>query len=169
MDAPKRIEILARGLWRHGSTVLVCRNVQQGYCYLPGGHVEPGEPAVEALAREFLEEAGLTVRVGVLCLVSEQRFVQNGKPRHELNLVFHVEQAAVVSSQVTAAATPPPLITSLEPEITFEWLDSSMLGASGFLPSNLSGPIGAIAEMPARASVVGGLDERATAMFVPQA
>ena len=34
-----------------------------GRFYLPGGRIEPGEHAAEALAREVAEECGLTVRV----------------------------------------------------------------------------------------------------------
>jgi ADP-ribose pyrophosphatase YjhB (NUDIX family) len=85
------IEILARGLLIRSGRVLLCRNVDRGYFYLPGGHVEFGEPAHAALEREFLEETGRTVRAGVCLLASEHAFRQGKKDRHELNLVFHVE------------------------------------------------------------------------------
>lgn len=102
-------EVIARGLLVRGSTLLVCRNVAKGYCYLPGGHVEPGELAAEALAREFAEETGLTIRVGSPTLIAE--VVYSGG--HEINAVFHVEHLAPL----------PDAIPSHEEGIAFEWLD----------------------------------------------
>ncbi len=48
-----------------GRVLLVLRGhePQSGRWSIPGGHVEPGESAAEAAAREVLEETGLTVRV----------------------------------------------------------------------------------------------------------
>lgn len=85
------IEIVSRGVLIAEGCVLLCRNKKHGHSYLPGGHVDPFETASHALAREMIEEAALPIRVGGLLLVSENSFVQNGKPRHEINLVFHVE------------------------------------------------------------------------------
>jgi len=85
------IEIVSRGVLIAEGCVLLCRNKKHGHSYLPGGHVDPFETASHALAREMIEEAALSIRVGGLLLASENSFVQNGKPRHEINLVFHVE------------------------------------------------------------------------------
>jgi ADP-ribose pyrophosphatase YjhB (NUDIX family) len=52
----KEIEFLARGVFRDGGRVLVCRNRKKGNCYLPGGHIEWNESAPAALAREMREE-----------------------------------------------------------------------------------------------------------------
>lgn len=110
---PRRdIEIITRGALFHGERVLACRNIKQRYYYLPGGHVDFGEPAAAALAREFEEECGLTPTIGPLLLTTENIFESAGRRRHEINLVFHVE-----------LRDPPASITSLEPEIAFEWLD----------------------------------------------
>ena len=74
MGASREIEVIARGVLRHGAAVLACRSVKGGYLYLPGGHVEPGEPAAKALEREFEEETGLGVKTGPCVLVSEGVF-----------------------------------------------------------------------------------------------
>lgn len=117
-SAPKQTyaqpEVIARGLLTRGPAVLVCRNLAKGYCYLPGGHVEPGELAAESLVREFAEETGLKVNVGPPALVAEVVF---GKGGHEINAVFHVEHRG----------PPPETVESQEPDIGFEWLDAAAI------------------------------------------
>lgn len=126
--APKRIEVIARGVARRDGALLVCRSMPGGHAYLPGGHVEPGEAAADALARELLEETGLESRVGPLLLVAEARFTQAGRPRHEINLVFHVEHRA---------GAWPERVPSLEPDIGFEWVAPDRLAQAGFVPADL--------------------------------
>lgn len=123
MGAPKHIEVIARGVLRHGSSVLACRNTDGGYLYLPGGHVEPGEPAGKALEREFDEETGLEVRAGTCVLVSEGLFEARGKRHHELNLVFHVELRAGSAGADSSPDDPPPPVHPREKGIDFEWID----------------------------------------------
>lgn len=113
----KRIETIARGAILDQGHVLLCRSVKHRYSYLPGGHVEPGETASYALSREMIEEAGVTITPGELALVAESRFIQKGKPRHEITLVFHVEH--------TLSASRP--VPSLEKHIEFWWADLASL------------------------------------------
>ena len=127
--AEPSIELIARGVLRSNSNVLVCRNVKHGYCFLPGGHVEFGESSADALAREFLEETGLTVVVGRLLAIAELRFVQSSRERHEISLVFHVELSSDVAGD---AATPP--VQSLEPKIVFDWVPLNALSTADFRP-----------------------------------
>lgn len=131
---PKRIEVIARGVLHSQGRVLLCQDKEGGYLYLPGGHVEPGEIAAEALTRELEEEAGLReVRIGACALVSEQLFVQNGKPKHEINLVFHVERArrpdgSLLLTEALDPQSPPPTpLDSLESYIDFVWVESPTL------------------------------------------
>ncbi len=116
------IEFIARGLWLHGSRVLLCRNLDKGYLYLPGGHVEFGESAAGALEREFLEECGVRVTAGPLALVTEAVFDTRKRRHHELNLVFHVEPPAAGRKR-EGASDEPPAVRSLEAGIGFEWVD----------------------------------------------
>lgn len=112
----KHTELIARALILRRGQILLCQNRKAGYYYLPGGHVEFNESAPTALARELIEEANLSVKVGPLVLVSEHSFKARGKRHHEVNLVFHVEQ-------VPSA----PEIASNEPDIAFEWIALSRL------------------------------------------
>lgn len=122
---PDHIEVIARGLLIERGQVLLCQNLSHGHHYLPGGHVESGEPAAVALCREFLEETGQPVNVGPLLLTMEQLFTQRGRARHEISMVFHVERRDTND------------ITSQEPGIAFIWAPMTSLPAS-LLPTELA-------------------------------
>jgi ADP-ribose pyrophosphatase YjhB (NUDIX family) len=108
------IELIARGLCRRDDRVLLCKSIKNKYLYLPGGHIEFGETAADALDREFMEETGQLVSVGDLALIHEHFFRQGPHLHHELNLVFHVEHV-------------PEKVTSREKKIGFEWVALSDL------------------------------------------
>lgn len=120
----KAPEIIARGVLARGSAILVCRNLAKGYTYLPGGHVELGETAAEALAREFEEETGLAVEVGDCEAVAEVLFGQGG---HEINVVFHVEHSSELSET----------IESKEDDIGFEWLEHAAIVDADLRPRSI--------------------------------
>lgn len=118
-QARHEIEFIARGVWQHGSAVLLCQNTDKGYYYLPGGHVEFGESAAKALEREFLEESGQTVKAGRLLLVTEGSFATRKREHHEINLVFHVEHGR--------SGGKPPTVSSKENGIDFAWVDHAAI------------------------------------------
>jgi len=118
MTSTHAIEILARGVLIHGEHILLCRSVEGAYAYLPGGHVEPGEPCARACEREIDEEAGLKVSAGECLLVNELRFTQRGTPRHEITLVFHVEHS---DARPHPSQSPPPL-QQRESHIELAWV-----------------------------------------------
>ena len=84
--AGPRIETIARGICIEDGRLLVCRAKGSSTCYLPGGHVEFGESAREALRREMMEEAGLDVEAGGFRGVAENSFMQKGAPHSEYRL-----------------------------------------------------------------------------------
>lgn len=124
MSSHTPIEVIARALIRGPRGVLVCQNLKRGYYYLPGGHVEFGEAAAEALRRELLEETGITSPIGPLLLVAEVRFDDAGHLRHEISAMFHVEHFAF-----------PADVSSLEPKIAFRWLDLDGLANADLRPA----------------------------------
>ncbi len=125
-----RVEFLARALMRRGDRVLVCRDLEHGHAYLPGGHVEFGEAGAAAAARELQEECGLACEVGAPLLVWESRFVQRGKPKHEFSVVFHVEPSG--------GGVWPAEVSSLEDHIAFEWIDPASAPDEGVVPRDIA-------------------------------
>jgi len=120
MGKTKAIEVIARGLVLERGRVLLCRNIESGYCYLPGGHVEFAERAQEALKREIKEETGLDSSIGPLLLTTEQCFEDPKRVHHEINVVFLVEH-------IGPANTPPTLVASIEDQIDFVWVELAEL------------------------------------------
>jgi len=87
----RNIEVIARAIIENNRKILVCKGKKKNYYYFPGGHVEFGENAKEALKREIKEELGLDAKIGAFVGVSEHLFTQKNKDRHEINLVFKVK------------------------------------------------------------------------------
>ncbi|MBX3387210.1 MAG: NUDIX domain-containing protein [Phycisphaeraceae bacterium] len=118
----QHLEIIARAVVLLPGRVLLCRNLKHGYLYLPGGHVEFGEPAAEACRRELAEECGLKIAPGPLLLVTEETFSTKKRQHHEINLIFRAE---AVPDADTPYPTPKSLerVRSLEPAIALEWTD----------------------------------------------
>ncbi len=85
-----------------GPRVLLCRRGKPPYvgCWsLPGGLVELGEPVIEALHREVLEETGLLVKILRLAEVYE-RIAPDDEGRTEYHFVLldylcHVESGTL--------------------------------------------------------------------------
>lgn len=69
--------LLVVNAWPTGQSPLMCA---------PGGGVNAGSSLTENLAREVFEETGLTVEVGVPCLVNEFHYPQSGW--HQIEVFF---------------------------------------------------------------------------------
>jgi ADP-ribose pyrophosphatase YjhB (NUDIX family) len=93
--AVPEMSVRARAVIPDGrSRVLFDRTHHAGkapFYWLPGGGVEPGETAEEAVRRELIEEASLVIQVRRLLYLSENLFVESGEYRHEVILYFLAE------------------------------------------------------------------------------
>lgn len=121
------IETIARGVCVRDGKVLLCRPRGGSRAYLPGGHIEFGEKAAEALVREIREETGLDSRAGAFLGVNENSFMQDGERHCEINLVYELELVPA-SAEVTAA----------EDWIEFEWCELDRLDRAGLLPADIA-------------------------------
>lgn len=85
-----RFHFRAAAVVRHGRLVLLHRLAEEDFWSLPGGRVEMGETAEDAVRREMREELDVDVRVTALRAVVENRFVYGGQLQHGLELHFDV-------------------------------------------------------------------------------
>ncbi|WP_280335660.1 NUDIX domain-containing protein [Nocardia wallacei] len=116
-------ELIARAVIRSGDQILVARERGKTYTFLPGGHIEPGEPIEHALIRELAEELGTTATLGELAGVVEHGYTDAGTTHHELNLVFTVNIDGEPTSQ--------------EDHLEFLWLPIDELPTTDLRPTAL--------------------------------
>lgn len=127
------IETIVRGVAVVDGRVLLCRAKGGKSSYLPGGHIEFGETAREALVREIREEMGVDAETGGFLGVVENSFMQHGKPHCEINLVFELKFPE------------PPAAEAKEDWIEFEWRELGSLAGANLLPEAFN----ALADDPA--------------------
>lgn len=108
----KEIEVLARAVIENKRKFLVCRKLKKRYYFFPGGHLEFGESAKEALIREIKEELGITIKRCTFIGGSEHTFIEEGKKHHEINLAFEVSVGKISTD-------------SQENHLRFYWIDKN--------------------------------------------
>jgi ADP-ribose pyrophosphatase YjhB (NUDIX family) len=100
MSIVPRLAVSA-GVWHAGRILLIRRAKppMDGLWTFPGGHVEPGEAAADAVRREVLEETGLSVDLHGEPILHEIILRDNSGvlTAHRVLIVF----AAVVTPQTT--------------------------------------------------------------------
>lgn len=76
---------------RDDGHVLLHRAEGDAFWALPGGAIEPGESAAEALTRELREELDTEIVLGGLTLVVENFFTHDGVAFHEIGLYLRAQ------------------------------------------------------------------------------
>jgi 8-oxo-dGTP diphosphatase len=125
MTVPE-IELIVRAVVADGSRLLLAQPIGEAWYFLPGGHVEPGEPAAVALRRELEEELGIQeVRIGGVLALSENRYRDERGDHHEINLIHRVAVSDVIGG-------------SREAHIGFRWFERSELDDVEIRPASVA-------------------------------
>lgn len=86
----RQFEICARALIISDNKILICHGKKNGHYFFPGGHIELGESAEIALAREIKEELKAKIIKSEYIGTIENIYQDNGY-HHEFNLVFNIK------------------------------------------------------------------------------
>jgi ADP-ribose pyrophosphatase YjhB (NUDIX family) len=86
-----RFHLRAAAIVKRGDAVLLHRADGDAFWALPGGRVEAGERAADAVVRELREELDVLVRPLHLGWVVENFFPHDGEQHHEIGLYFVTE------------------------------------------------------------------------------
>lgn len=118
------IELLARAVIRQEDRFLLAHMKGEINTFLPGGHIENGEYAVDALRRELQEELGVEAEIGDFVGLLEHKFTdEHGRRHEEMNIVF----AATISDSD---------ISSAEGHLEFMWVKPDDFEKKTLLPSS---------------------------------
>lgn len=117
---------IVRGIIRDGEHVLLCKQKDGEYTFLIGGHIDFGEKAKVALAREIKEEIGADVSVGEF-----RGAIENAWDDHcEISLVFETTHSL-------SKDTAPLPASACEEHLEFLWVHHSDLAKNNLLPTPL--------------------------------
>lgn len=122
--------------------VLLNRINGMDFWFLPGGRIDVGETAAEAVEREMREELGIPVEVGRLVWVVETFFRVDGRPCHELGLYHRVslpEDSPYADKGVTYQRA-----TEWGGTALFRWFPLDALGELALVPPFLKDGLQAI-------------------------
>lgn len=117
------------GIAVHEGRLLVEHNVKHDFCFAPGGRVEYGENAVQALSRELDEEFGGGVQIGRLLIVADNMFELDGIRYQEVSLYFLMDfppEHPILGREGRFEAA--------EPNLVYQWLPLDELEEADLQP-----------------------------------
>ncbi|SDN08495.1 NUDIX domain-containing protein [Fictibacillus solisalsi] len=121
---------LARAVIIKNNRILLAKAIGTINTFLPGGHIEFGESAKDALERELAEELGIRPTVGKLLGLVEHKWEKQGILHCEINQFFEVESDELDSDDFPV---------SRESHITFFWSEAGKLEANNVQPYPIRG------------------------------
>lgn len=87
-----KFRVSAYGVLIENNKVLIKRNPLISTWELPGGGIELGESIEDGLVREFQEESGVIVKIGVLLNVEDSLFTFNEEDAHSVLVFYEVKR-----------------------------------------------------------------------------
>ncbi len=122
------IHVLARGVLMDEDSILLCKTLDLpiNFYFLPGGHVEHGEAAQDAVIREFIEETGVSCSIKRFLGCLEYSFEPGHSSichNHEYNFVFELQSNDLKIEYPLA---------QLEDHITLVWMPLAELSKIDF-------------------------------------
>jgi 8-oxo-dGTP pyrophosphatase MutT (NUDIX family) len=130
-----RFNLRAAAIVLHGSKVLLHQLEGDDFWSAPGGRVEAGETAAQAIVRELREEVGVSVICGQLLWVVENFFTYHGSKHHEIGLYF---QAQLPPESPLLRATQPIPGTESHVKLAYAWFERSRLADIEVRPTLLA-------------------------------
>lgn len=119
---------------RADGQVLLHRLEGDTFWALPGGAIEPGESAAEAITRELHEELNTAVALGNLAFVVENFFQHAGDAYHEIGLYLH---ASPLPGSLLADSEGPYQGVEGDQALVFAWFSMHALAALDLRPAFL--------------------------------
>lgn len=133
------------GIALRANQVLLNRAEDQSFWFLPGGRVEMGETAIEALRREMQEEVQAEVEVGRLLWINENFFKGGEKLYHELGFYYLMSFATDSSAY---CADEPFFAQEGQTRMVFQWFSLDELDHVRLYPSFLVQGLRTLPEQP---------------------
>lgn len=133
MSHKNNIHVLSRAVIVDQDHILLCktRDLPISFYFLPGGHIEHGESAEDAVLRELLEESGAQCRIKRFLGCLEHSFEPGHSSichNHEYNFFFEAE------SDLLKIQNP---IARLEDHIELIWIPLHKIDSIDFRPEPL--------------------------------